>query len=247
METAHQTSIQGSRPELILPVRQFFADGLPGCEEDPISSAEKAYLILREMILNLDYPPGSVIRDTDLSAKLGFGRTPIREALKRLEVEMLVVSHHRRGTFVSELTLADIKRQYQIRRQLLTLAVALASQAERVVLSQLEKKSHHLASMTGKYSLEVISQSIAELEENIAEASANPFLRLTLRQYCGYAQRACHLLKPVLSVDDLQLEDYSKIMAWAGKQDGERSSQLMALHVDQVHLKMVDRFLEKFI
>ena len=247
METALKTTIQQSRPELVLPVRKNRSVGLAYFGDEYPSEAEKAYWILREKIITLEFPPGSAIRDADLTVKLGIGRTPIREALKRLEVEMFVVSHHRKGTYVNEITLVDFSRQYQIRRQLVTLAVALASQSREDTISQLENKSQYLAANAQKYTLQTIIQSMVDLELEIARASGNPFLSLTLQQYCGYARRTFHLLGSVLSVDDLQLEDYSKIMAWAAKKESERSSQLMALHVDQVHLTTVDRFLEKFI
>jgi len=247
VETAYQPTVQESRPELILPVRQKKPGGLLYFEDDYPSEAEKAYCILREKIITLEFTPGSAIRDADLTVKLGIGRTPIREAIKRLEVEKFLVSHHRKGTYVNSITLVDIKRQYQVRRQLLTLAVALASQAGETVRSMLERKANSLAACAETINGKNVVKSIEELEIDIARAGGNPFLCSTLQQYSGYARRTWHLLDSFLTLNDLQLQDYPVIMEGVLNKDGEGASQAMAYHVDQVHLKVVDRFLKKFI
>jgi len=238
---------QDSRQELVLPVKRIQTEGSSYLSDEEPSAAEKAYWKIREKIINLDFPPGSVIRDTDLSDLLGYGRTPIREAIKRLEVESLVVSHHRKGTFVNEITLVDIRRQYQIRRQLQTLAVALASHSSEKGLIHLDRKVRKLISNARIYSLETSIEKNAELDLEFARLSGNPYLLRTTQQYCGYNRRTWHLLAGELTADDLMLTDYINITAWAIKGNEEESSRLMALHVDAVHLKTVDRFLEKFI
>ncbi|NKX52234.1 GntR family transcriptional regulator, partial [Arthrobacter deserti] len=63
------------------------------------SLAGVAYEAIRERLLTLDIRPGDPLNDEALARKLGFGRTPVREALKRLEVDRLVVTYPRRGTF----------------------------------------------------------------------------------------------------------------------------------------------------
>jgi len=247
VELRYKTNIRKSHPELIFPIRKWQSSDGSFEEEASPSAAEKAYWMIRENIITLAYPPGSSIRDTDLSKTIGFGRTPIREALKRLEVEQLVSSHYRKGTYINEIRLVDIKRQYQVRRQLLTLAVALVSQSEDKSLPQLVNKVHSLTHGSKEYSIQRIFLQVTELQLAFAGTAGNPYLFQTLRRYCGYARRTWHLLKSNLSVEDLQLEDYAKILDRVLEGDGEESSQLMAFHVDQVHLKTVDRFLEIFI
>lgn len=247
METVYDTIIQESRPDLVLPIKKWKPQKPSILEVDSPSAADKAYWILREKIITLEFSPGSAIRDTDLSRILGFGRTPIREALKRLEVEMLVVSRHRKGTYTEDITLADTRRHYQIRRQLLTLAVALASQSDEQLLARLERKGKNILSNLSAYSLATIFRKIIALDLEFAQASGNPYLHRTLQQYSGYTRRTWHLLQHNLSVEDFCLRDYGDILDWVGKGDGERSSQMMGAHVDAVHLIMVDRFLKTFI
>ena len=56
-------------------------------EDESLSQAEAAYRQLRDKLIMLDIRPGEPINDGQLAAELGFGRTPVREAIKRLEVE----------------------------------------------------------------------------------------------------------------------------------------------------------------
>ena len=59
--------------------------------------AERAYVELRDRIVTLSLAPGTVLREDELMRELGIGRTPLREAVKRLALENLVVVQPRRG------------------------------------------------------------------------------------------------------------------------------------------------------
>ncbi|MAO80463.1 MAG: GntR family transcriptional regulator, partial [Nocardioides sp.] len=72
------------------------------------SLADRAYEALRHRLVMLDIAPGDVINEAALSAELEVGRTPIREALKRLEGAHLVVSYPRRGTFAANVDITDL-------------------------------------------------------------------------------------------------------------------------------------------
>lgn len=79
--------------------------------------AEQAYAALRDMIVTLRLAPGSPLEES-LGRQLGIGRTPLRDAVKRLEAERLVVVYPRRGTFVAEVNLTDHSLVCDVRRQL---------------------------------------------------------------------------------------------------------------------------------
>ena len=70
--------------------------------------ADRAYVELRDQIVTLAIPPGAPINEESLGRALGLGRTPLREAIKRLALENLVAVQPRRGTFVSAVEAADI-------------------------------------------------------------------------------------------------------------------------------------------
>jgi DNA-binding GntR family transcriptional regulator len=82
------------------------------------SLTDRAYADLEELIVTLRLAPGMVVSEAELSAQLGIGRTPIREALQRLARERLVVIMPRRGIVVSEINLKSQLRLLEVRREL---------------------------------------------------------------------------------------------------------------------------------
>ena len=82
------------------------------------SQAEAAYRQLRDKLIMLEIRPGEPINDGQLAAELGFGRTPVREAIKRLEVDHLVVSYPRRGTFATNVDFTELADVSEIRELL---------------------------------------------------------------------------------------------------------------------------------
>lgn len=91
------------------------------------SLADHAYDVLRHRLIMLDISPGDAINEASLSAELGVGRTPIREALKRLEGAHLVVSFPRRGTFASNVDITDLAAITEMREALEPIAARRAA------------------------------------------------------------------------------------------------------------------------
>lgn len=77
-----------------------------------------AYAYLRDKILSGDLPPHSRLKEQEIAAQLGISRTPVREALTRLELEGFVKSSPRRGTVVCQVELDEIDEIYEIRAAL---------------------------------------------------------------------------------------------------------------------------------
>lgn len=80
------------------------------------------------MIVRLEYAPGDVVREDDLQARLGIGRTPIREALQRLARDQFVTVIPRRGMFVSSIDVDDLALLYETRSVMEPYAARLATQ-----------------------------------------------------------------------------------------------------------------------
>jgi DNA-binding GntR family transcriptional regulator len=98
------------------------------------SLTEQAYSRLEEMLATLELPPGSVVSEAELCAKLGIGRTPVREAMQQLARERLLQILPRRGCIVSECKLEDELNIIEVRRpleQLVNRAASLRATAEQ--------------------------------------------------------------------------------------------------------------------
>lgn len=83
-----------------------------------LSLVDRAYTEIEELIVTMRLAPGSAVSEPELSAHLGIGRTPIREALQRLARERLVVILPRRGIIVSEINVSSQLRLLDVRREM---------------------------------------------------------------------------------------------------------------------------------
>lgn len=91
---------------------------------------------LRQAIRDGALKPGERLMEIPLAQELGVSRTPIREAIRKLEQEGFVVMIPRRGTYVADISLKDISQVFEIRSALEELAAALA--AERITNEEIE-------------------------------------------------------------------------------------------------------------
>ncbi len=82
------------------------------------SQTDQAYNVLEEQIVTLRLEPGAVLSETRLASELGFGRTPIREALQRLARESLIVILPRKGILVAEINPRKQLLALEVRREL---------------------------------------------------------------------------------------------------------------------------------
>ncbi len=73
------------------------------------------YQEIRKAIITGLYKPGDKLQEEDLAEKLGVSRTPVREALRKLEVEHFVIYYPHRGTVVSEIPADEVDELYQVR------------------------------------------------------------------------------------------------------------------------------------
>lgn len=113
-------------------------------EGDGENQAQMAYRILEEMIVTLKLPPGSKISEKALHRSLGFGRTPLREALQRLAIEGTVKILPRSGVIVSDIDVADQLKMIEVRRELEKIiagrAARMAMEAQRQQFLKLASK-----------------------------------------------------------------------------------------------------------
>lgn len=97
---------------------------------------ELVFEALREAIINGQLEPGERLMEIQLADELGVSRTPIREAIRKLELEGLVLMVPRKGAYVASLSMKDVAEVFEIRGALEGLAAALA--AERITDEELE-------------------------------------------------------------------------------------------------------------
>lgn len=112
---------------------------------------------IRDAINNGVLKPGDRLMEIQLAEELGISRTPVREAIRKLEMEGFVVMIPRRGTYVTDISLKDVTEIYEIRISLDMLAASLA--AERINDDELEEMDRQLL-LTSKYNIDTEMEKI---------------------------------------------------------------------------------------
>ena len=138
--------------------------------------AEQAYRQLEEMIVTLVLPPGAILSEATLSGLTGIGRTPIREALKRLEHQGLVTSMPRKGLIVRDMKVEDQFTLLEVLRPLDRLIAAKAAQwAMEPQREALRACAVAMAEAAGARNLHGFLQCDQACDMIIYQAARNPF------------------------------------------------------------------------
>lgn len=153
------------------------------------SLADQAFLRLQDRLILLDIPPGSPLNEARLSEDLGVGRTQLREALKRLESEHLVVTYPRRGTFATTVDITALSEISQVREVLEPLAARLAA-ARRggAARERLERLREQLEEPAAEDREDTLRWDVA-IHRAVYAAAGNAHLETTLTRYGNLATR----------------------------------------------------------
>jgi DNA-binding GntR family transcriptional regulator len=191
--------------------------------------ADQAYRVIRDDLIALRIEPGAPLEEKQLSAELKVGLTPVRDALKRLTLERLLVTYPRRGTFAAEINISDERWLTEARTGLEGLAAALAAQrasdAERARLIQLAEKLEG-----SKRSMANIDHD-AEVHRAIYAAAHNPYLEATLNQYANAALRIWHYALRSLGSQIRHPSDQTEVVAAIVERDSERAKAAAEAHL----------------
>ena len=166
-------------------------------------AAAVAYERLRRMIVELELPPGTALTEPALVERLGIGRTPVREALRRLADERLLVIFPRRGMVVGHLGLAEVQQLFEARLaiegQNAELAAGRASPRDDGDLAGLNAAVH---AAQDEGSFRAFLQADGQLHLAVARMARNLFLEtateriLTLTAWLWHAQMARYGIGP---------------------------------------------------
>ena len=133
---------------------------------------------IRQAIIDGTFSPGERLMEIQLADEMGVSRTPVREAIRKLELEGFVVMIPRRGTYVADISIKDINEVYEIRTSLDVLAAGLA--AERINDDELETLQRLLVEI-GQHIEENNMDKIVEVDiafhDVLYQASRNERLR----------------------------------------------------------------------
>ncbi|MFP3153262.1 GntR family transcriptional regulator [Lachnospiraceae bacterium ZAX-1] len=187
---------------------------------------------LREAILKGDLKPGERLMELQLASRLGVSRTPIREAIHKLELEGLAVTFPRRGAEVAKMTENDMEDVLQIRKALDELAVGLAcDKISPEQLRLLKIAVHSFEDSTRTKDVTKIAQADVEFHDAIYRSTGNPKLVSMLNNLREQMYRyRVEYLKDV-STYPVLIKEHQEILNGLMNRDKEYVVKVMGYHV----------------
>lgn len=205
---------------------------------------------LREAIVAGVLQPGERLMEIQLAEELGVSRTPVREAIRKLELEGFVVMVPRRGTYVADLSIKDINEVYEIRTSLDVLAAGLA--AERITeeeLEQMERLLVEIGEYMDKEDIEKIVEVDTKFHDILYRASRNDRLVGIIsnlrEQFTRF--RTVSIAYPGRAKNTL--EEHRKLLEAIAQRNVEVAQQLAREHMEnaeQATLHSMNEEREKF-
>jgi DNA-binding GntR family transcriptional regulator len=201
------------------------------------SLAEKAYVAIRRLIVALELGPGSVINERELVEQLGIGRTPVREALRRLAHEGLVEVYPRRGMFVTDVDVRKLAFVSEVRVALepeaARLAAERATDAERAELQELLDELD--AAGADDHALMALDERI---HRAVYRCARNDLLATTLEQYYVLALRIWTIALDRQHELNDAVQGHRALLEAIHDGDGERAAATMRAHVEDFEQAM---------
>ena len=198
-----------------------------------LSLADRAYQHLRDKLIMLEIRPGEAINDGQAAAELGVGRTPVREALKRLESDHLVISYPRRGTFATVVDITELADVSDVRELLEPLAARrAAANASAEMRAQLRQVARTISAIEARPDdkRELMRYDLT-VHRLIYRATGNPHLEDTLIRYDNLATRIwCLVLDKVPSVKG-HITEHVRLLEAVADGDAELAGTLAFEHV----------------
>lgn len=213
--------------------------------EEDMPLRDVVFQTLREGILTGELKPGERLMEIHLANRLGVSRTPVREAIRMLELEGLVTMIPRKGACVASISKQDLKDVLELRRALDSLAVKLA--CERISPEQLlalHAAAKEFEKSTASNNAKEIAQADVRFHDIILDAAGNKRL---IQMVNNLAERVfryrLEYIKDRNNHEQL-IKEHAKILEYIEKKDSEAAQRAIELHIDNQE-KNINLSLEK--
>ncbi len=202
---------------------------------------------LRQAILTGELKPGERLMEIHLANMLGVSRTPIREAIRKLELEGLVTMIPRRGAEVAQITEKSMSDVLEVRRAMDALCAQLA--CERITeedLERLKEACGKFEQATGTKDVKKIAQADVELHDIILQATGNSRLIQLVNNLSEQMYRYRFEYIKDISQHERLVEEHRMIYESLVSRDRERAAEAARTHIDNqrkaiIHQIRLDR------
>ena len=191
------------------------------------------FITLREAILQGKLEPGERLMEIALAEQLGVSRTPIREAIRKLELEGLVTNIPRKGAMVAEITLKDLRDVLEVRRNLENLAVKLACEkATPEDIAELKQLHLNFKDTVDKGHLTAVTEADVKFHDKIYQITDNKRLIQILNNLREQMYRyRFEYIKDEINRGVL-IDEHAMIIEAIENKDVEKAKKYSELHID---------------
>jgi DNA-binding GntR family transcriptional regulator len=208
------------------------------------SATEGAYEHLKHLILTAELAPGAELREAALAEATGFGRTPVRDALRRLIHEGFVEVRPRQGYRVSFVTLARVRDLFEMRLLLEPMAVELAAQrAPQAKLEALRPLAQEVYLPGDPRSYEQFLVDNREFHARIAQAAGNEILARTLRVLLEDMQRLFFVSFGGQHSASEQMHEHHELFDALVTRDAARARAIVVAQIEESRARVMEALL----
>lgn len=201
---------------------------------------ELVFESIREAIISGQLRPGERLMEIQLADEMGVSRTPVREAIRKLELEGLVVMIPRKGAYVSGISMKDISEVFEIRGALEGLAAELA--AERITDEELESLERHLvriAESIENNDLTTVVEIDTDFHSMLYTASRNQRLTQIINNLREQIQRFRQTSLAFPGRMKAALEEHRQIVEAISTRDPEMARKVAQEHIENAENSMM--------
>jgi DNA-binding GntR family transcriptional regulator len=213
-------------------------------EEELLSIRERAYLYLKDLILSGEYKPGDRLIEREVASQLKISRTPIREALFRLESQGFVKTVPRKGVIVSNISEEEVIEVFTILSSLEVLAARLAAQkVDEVLIGEFNEKIEKLEAIESDESEGGDTEHI-EMNLLLYKAAKSPKLFDILSGLTDYIQMSANMGYETPGRRKESIREHIQIMKAVRDKEADMAEYLTKIHIENSK-KAYIQFIEK--
>lgn len=204
----------------------------PMMESRPIRDI--AYEVLKHAIITGEIPAGERIVETDYAERLHISRTPLREALRRLERDALVEYIPRRGVIVRAFTIADVDEIYTVRNALEMLTLpAIIERATAEEIAELRGRLQEMDRLVAERNIEELSPVTRAFHAQITSLCRQSRILRVLESQDEYITRFSSMaIREETNLIQAN-EEHHKLVDYIEARDLEKFSSLMQSHIER--------------
>ncbi len=200
---------------------------------------------LREAILEGRLEPGQRMMEIQLAEQLGVSRTPVREAIRKLELEGLVIMIPRKGAYVADVSIKDILEVLEIRAILEGLAASLAAtRMSDEEIDELEMISYQFKKCYQKDDIEGMIEKDVEFHDRIFNSARNEKLNHIVQ---GLREQIYRFRVTYISEYNKAkelVEEHENILEAISQRDAEKANEYALKHIENLGSHMMESVLK---